>query len=102
MAGMMYSSSGKFDFELYDGAEAELAVQEASVHSGFHCAGCGRSPVVGVRYQCANCPEYSLCAMCEVNADHRHDKSHLFLKLVRPVAAGRLEGVLLSTPPPQK
>ncbi|KAK0189054.1 hypothetical protein F5146DRAFT_1057778 [Armillaria mellea] len=52
------------------------------------CNGCAR-PIVGVRYQCANCPSkprsYNLCARCEEKSYQLHDPHHVFFKLPRPV-----------------
>lgn len=52
------------------------------------CNGCAR-PIVGVRYQCANCPSkprsYNLCARCEERSYQLHDPHHVFFKLPRPV-----------------
>ncbi|KAI0629363.1 hypothetical protein C8Q77DRAFT_1143553 [Trametes polyzona] len=46
-------------------------------------------PIVGVRYQCANCPSYpksvSLCERCEARSYALHDPWHVFFKLPRPV-----------------
>ncbi|KAF7309003.1 hypothetical protein MKEN_01101200 [Mycena kentingensis (nom. inval.)] len=54
-----------------------------------YCTGCGQN-IVGVRYQCANCPSpqgtsVSLCANCEARSYTMHDPSHVFFKLPRPV-----------------
>ncbi|KAJ6581877.1 hypothetical protein B0H19DRAFT_1116820 [Mycena capillaripes] len=52
------------------------------------CHGCGKN-IVGVRYQCANCPSqpqgFSLCANCETHSYNLHDPGHIFFKLPRPV-----------------
>ncbi|KAJ7091564.1 hypothetical protein B0H15DRAFT_906686 [Mycena belliarum] len=52
------------------------------------CHGCGNN-IVGVRYQCANCPSapqgFSLCSGCEEHSNTAHDPSHVFFKLPRPV-----------------
>nr|GAT46432.1 predicted protein [Mycena chlorophos] len=54
----------------------------------MYCNGCGGN-IVGVRYQCANCPSQpqcvSLCENCEPNSYAVHDPSHVFFKLPRPV-----------------
>ncbi|KAJ7210554.1 hypothetical protein GGX14DRAFT_451130 [Mycena pura] len=53
-----------------------------------YCNGCGNN-IVGVRYQCANCPSsplsVNLCAHCEEHSYTMHDPSHVFFKLPRPV-----------------
>ncbi|TBU34138.1 hypothetical protein BD311DRAFT_747205 [Dichomitus squalens] len=52
------------------------------------CDGCAQ-PIIGVRYQCANCSSYpksvSLCERCEVRSYALHDPTHFFFKLPRPV-----------------
>ncbi|KAJ7509854.1 hypothetical protein B0H11DRAFT_1961269 [Mycena galericulata] len=52
------------------------------------CHGCGNN-IVGVRYQCANCPSspqgFSLCAGCEEHSYSVHDPTHIFFKFPRPV-----------------
>ncbi|KAF5377789.1 hypothetical protein D9757_008077 [Collybiopsis confluens] len=55
---------------------------------GIACSAC-RKPIIGVRYQCANCPApddgYNLCASCEESSYTVHDSYHAFFKLPRPV-----------------
>ncbi|KAF8074927.1 hypothetical protein FPV67DRAFT_1475472 [Lyophyllum atratum] len=52
------------------------------------CSDCNLA-VVGIRYQCANCPSsprpYSLCENCERRSYIIHDPMHIFFKLPRPV-----------------
>jgi len=52
------------------------------------CNSCGE-PIVGIRYQCLNCPSlpnsYNLCSDCEVKSYKVHDPSHIFIKIPRPV-----------------
>ncbi|KAJ7625539.1 hypothetical protein FB45DRAFT_68258 [Roridomyces roridus] len=54
----------------------------------LQCHGCGQN-IVGVRYQCANCPSspqgFSLCEHCEKDSYKMHDPMHVFFKLPRPV-----------------
>jgi len=65
--------------------------QEASstptvtVHSAY-CDTC-RNTIVGVRYKCANCPDFDLCETCEAKhcEEPLHDRDHLFLKITRPI-----------------
>ncbi|KAL6053106.1 TATA-box binding protein associated factor 7 like [Balamuthia mandrillaris] len=53
-----------------------------SAHFGIHCAGCGASPIEGVRYKCGHCSSFDLCSGCE--AETTHDERHVFLKIKRP------------------
>ncbi|GLB41855.1 putative protein with zinc-binding domain, present in Dystrophin, CREB-binding protein [Lyophyllum shimeji] len=52
------------------------------------CSECSR-PIIGIRYQCANCPSspraYNLCDKCERRSYIVHDPKHIFFKLPRPV-----------------
>ncbi|KAI9464416.1 hypothetical protein BJY52DRAFT_1397082 [Lactarius psammicola] len=52
------------------------------------CNGCNE-PIIGVRYQCLNCPSkpssFNLCSDCEVKSYRVHDPMHTFLKIRRPV-----------------
>ncbi|KAH9056728.1 hypothetical protein EDB87DRAFT_1635124 [Lactarius vividus] len=45
--------------------------------------------IIGVRYQCLNCPSkpssFNLCSDCEVKSYRVHDPMHAFLKIPRPV-----------------
>ncbi|KAJ3872631.1 hypothetical protein F5051DRAFT_421058 [Lentinula edodes] len=52
------------------------------------CDAC-QKPIIGVRYQCANCPApqsgYNLCSSCEDASYTVHNPMHAFFKLPRPV-----------------
>lgn len=52
--------------------------QEVNVHPGIICDACEASPVTGIRYKCAQCPDYDLCAKCEEKGVHAE---HTFLKI---------------------
>jgi len=54
-----------------------------TVHSGVTCDNCKISPIIGIRYKCANCDDYDLCATCEAKNIHNND--HVFIKLTKPV-----------------
>jgi hypothetical protein len=56
-----------------------------STHVNVGCDMCGASPIMGIRYKCVNCPDFDLCETCE--AKDNHDKSHVFLKIRRPLIA---------------
>lgn len=51
-----------------------------SVHKFVICDGCDMSPIQGVRYKCAICEDYDLCADCEEKQMHKHP----MLKLTSP------------------
>ena len=40
-----------------------------AVHDGISCDGCGMSPLRGVRYRCAMCPNFDLCTSCLTAAE---------------------------------
>jgi len=52
------------------------------------CNSCGE-PIVGIRYQCLNCPSkpnsFNLCSDCELKSYKVHNPMHVFLKIPRPV-----------------
>jgi hypothetical protein len=54
----------------------------------WKCGGCNEL-IVGVRYQCANCPSlpnaFNLCAVCEIRSHQLHDPMHAFFKIPRPL-----------------
>ena len=57
---------------------ADQALGDKPVHRGITCDGCSTRNVVGVRYKCAECPDYDLCEECEAKDVHSH---HTFLKV---------------------
>ena len=59
------------------------ARRNAYVHRGCLCNGCGMLPIRGIRYRCANCPDFDLCEMCESQGSH--NKAHVFYKVRVPV-----------------
>ena len=66
---------------LYRIAE-EQARKEGYVHRSVTCNSCNTMPIRGIRYRCANCPDFDLCEQCE--AMQIHDKTHLFYKIRIP------------------
>jgi len=53
---------------------------EAPVHRGVRCDGCGQNPIVGTRYKCSICPDFDFCEICERDQEHRH----AFIKIKCP------------------
>jgi hypothetical protein len=53
----------------------------AYVHTGYTCDVCSVSPIVGYRYQCAQC-QHDICEACESLG--RHDPTHPRLKYLVP------------------
>lgn len=60
----------------------EQAKKKAYIHRGVMCNGCQTQPILGIRYSCANCPDFDLCEDCE--AGQIHIKTHLFFKIRIP------------------
>ena len=67
---------------LFNVAE-DQARKEGYIHRGITCNSCQASPICGVRYKCANCVDYDVCARCEPRDDH--NKTHVFLKIKIPM-----------------
>jgi hypothetical protein len=59
----------------------------ASIDSSY-CAGCGMTPIIGIRYVCSVCPNYDLCSRCEGNNLHRHHSFFELLPSMSKPAAG--------------
>lgn len=65
---------------------SSMVVSKDPIHQGSKCRGCNMSPICGVRYRCVNCLDYDLCGDCESNqATKKHPKSHLFVKIPKPL-----------------
>eukprot|EP01087_Luapelamoeba_hula_P012781 TRINITY_DN3603_c0_g1_i4.p1 TRINITY_DN3603_c0_g1~~TRINITY_DN3603_c0_g1_i4.p1 ORF type:complete len:4801 (-),score=871.08 TRINITY_DN3603_c0_g1_i4:39-14441(-) len=56
-------------------------------HPKTSCNKCNASPIVGIRFKCANCPEYNLCEKCEKAeaGSPEHDRGHVYLKIRCPL-----------------
>ena len=59
----------------------------ASDHQGVSCSACAISPIIGIRFKCANCPNFNLCEGCAADYSQHHTISHTFLMLRKPIAA---------------
>ncbi|KAF2813769.1 uncharacterized protein BDZ99DRAFT_459524 [Mytilinidion resinicola] len=46
-------------------------------HEYARCDNCGSEEIVGLKFECLNCPAYDLCGKCERNGT-RHDQRHVF------------------------
>lgn len=64
------------------------------VHSGVKCDGCGRQPLVGIRWKCGNCADYDLCTSCLQSSPH--DPTHVFVRIVTPIPQQPTSSPLLS------
>eukprot|EP01098_Paradermamoeba_levis_P015065 TRINITY_DN7460_c0_g1_i1.p1 TRINITY_DN7460_c0_g1~~TRINITY_DN7460_c0_g1_i1.p1 ORF type:complete len:1129 (+),score=354.56 TRINITY_DN7460_c0_g1_i1:136-3387(+) len=54
-----------------------------ATHKGTTCDGCGKAPIVGIRYKCVNCDEFNLCSDCQGTVEHY--PLHLFLRVRFPL-----------------
>ncbi len=52
-------------------------------HVNVSCDGCGKKPIVGIRYKCVNCDEFNLCGECEGKVEHY--PLHVFLRVYLPL-----------------
>jgi len=63
---------------------ASSSAPENVVHPGIICDSCGQTPIQGVRYKCAVCPDFDLCAGCELKVPATHPAEHPLLKIPAP------------------
>eukprot|EP00455_Lapot_gusevi_P051322 TRINITY_DN761_c0_g1_i3.p1 TRINITY_DN761_c0_g1~~TRINITY_DN761_c0_g1_i3.p1 ORF type:complete len:258 (+),score=90.29 TRINITY_DN761_c0_g1_i3:119-892(+) len=64
-------------------APAVSALRTDGVHKDRECDSCAVCPLPGVRYTCAVCENFDLCAACYV--EHPHTQQHPFLAHEPPV-----------------
>ena len=57
--------------------------KEQVEHERYICDGCKMSPIVGIRYKCAVCPNFNFCEKCEAKMGESHN--HPFVKYIKPV-----------------
>ncbi len=57
--------------------------KEQVKHERYICDGCKMSPIVGIRYKCAVCPNFDFCEKCEAKMGESHN--HPFVKYIKPV-----------------
>jgi len=62
----------------------DRAQKEGIVHRGVACDSCGTRPIRGIRFRCANCPDFDLCMECESREKHGHARTHVFFKMRVP------------------
>ena len=60
----------------------DQAKQDGYIHRGVSCDSCDVKPIRGIRWRCANCPDYDLCSDCEAVNDH--PITHMFYKVKVP------------------
>ena len=55
-------------------------------HANIICNECKKKGIDGMRWQCTDCDNYSLCSMCYMGEKHRVD--HGFCRIEAPGKAG--------------
>nr|CAG8461547.1 4286_t:CDS:10 [Entrophospora candida] len=70
---------------IYRPGEPEIKLFDAVSHPGIRCDGCEKL-IIGVRFKCANCPNFDFCGNCEASPLNTHDITHIFLKVKFPVS----------------
>jgi len=58
-------------------SETNVRALNKPVHRVVACDGCDMFPIVGIRYKCAECPDFDFCEECEETKEH----PHVFLKI---------------------
>lgn len=56
-------------------------------------------PIIGVRFWCENCVDYSLCEECAAQEYRHHDRLHVFLRVQHPLPR-TLPNAGVPSPPP--
>ena len=75
--------AGQNTVQLLFRVSEDATMRNAYVHRGRLCNSCGVVPIRGIRYHCANCPDFDLCEGCE--AQGVHTRTHIFYKIRVPV-----------------
>ena len=70
---------------------AQLQPVTAAGHLVFHentmCDSCQQGPIQGPRFRCCLCDSFELCQRCILLPQPRHDRTHVFLKILHPAMA---------------
>ena len=69
--------------------------KQNSIHKNSKCVECGISPIIGIKYQCMNCPSYELCSDCENKIRDNH--GHPLLKLRKAEYFEKFRNIIFQT-----
>ena len=65
------------------------------LHDDISCDGCGKIPIVGIRYKCSTCANYDLCSVCMDKYDYEsfvettHPIGHIFYRIAKQIPVNR-------------
>lgn len=71
-----YRCAGAYDLRMMDTAPTGIK------HEGTMCDTCRQQPIFGIRWKCAECPNYDLCSVC-YHGD-KHNLRHRYYRIVVP------------------
>lgn len=71
-----YRCAGAYDLRILDSAPTGMK------HDGTMCDTCRQQPIYGIRWKCAECPNYDLCSVC-YHGD-KHNLRHRFYRITTP------------------
>jgi E3 ubiquitin-protein ligase mind-bomb len=71
-----YRCAGAYDLRILDSAPTGMK------HDGTMCDTCRQQPIFGIRWKCAECPNYDLCSVC-FHGD-KHNLRHRFYRITTP------------------
>ncbi|ESP05408.1 hypothetical protein LOTGIDRAFT_208430 [Lottia gigantea] len=71
-----YRCAGAYDLRALDSAPTGIK------HDGTMCDTCRQQPIFGIRWKCAECPNYDLCSVC-YHGD-KHNLRHRFYRITVP------------------
>lgn len=67
------------------GGSSEEASAQMNHGEQVNCENCGKKPVIGNLFKCANCEDYNLCEQCYTSNQFDHYSYHIFMKLHKPL-----------------
>ncbi|OWA50119.1 E3 ubiquitin-protein ligase MIB1 [Hypsibius exemplaris] len=71
-----YRCAGQFDLRILDTSPTGVK------HDGSMCDSCRQTPIFGIRWKCAECPNYDLCSVCYHG--EKHNLRHAFHRTISP------------------